>query len=32
VLLDLPVAMVLVSHGRPLLRGGREAIARALSA
>jgi hypothetical protein len=32
VLLDLPVAMVLVSHGRPVLRGGREAIARALSA
>jgi hypothetical protein len=31
-LLELPVAMVLVSHGRPVLRGGRAAIARALSA
>jgi hypothetical protein len=30
VLLDLPVAMVLVSHGRPVLRNGRAAIARAL--
>jgi glyoxylase-like metal-dependent hydrolase (beta-lactamase superfamily II) len=30
VLLDLPVAMVLVSHGRPVLRGGASAIARAL--
>jgi hypothetical protein len=29
-LLDLPVEMVLVSHGEPVLRGGREAIARAL--
>jgi glyoxylase-like metal-dependent hydrolase (beta-lactamase superfamily II) len=32
VLLELPVSMVLVSHGRPVLRGGRAAIARALSA
>lgn len=31
-LLELPVAMVLVSHGRPVLRGGRAAIARALAA
>jgi hypothetical protein len=31
VLLELPVEMVLVSHGRPVLRGGRAAIARALS-
>ena len=31
-LLDLPVEMVLVSHGEPVLRGGREAIARALEA
>jgi hypothetical protein len=30
VLLDLPVGMVLVSHGRPVLRGGRAAIAKAL--
>jgi hypothetical protein len=29
-LLDLPVEMVLVSHGEPVLRGGRDAIARAL--
>lgn len=29
-LLDLPVEKVLVSHGEPVLRGGREAIARAL--
>jgi glyoxylase-like metal-dependent hydrolase (beta-lactamase superfamily II) len=29
-LLDLPVERVLVSHGEPVLRGGREAIARAL--
>jgi len=31
-LLELPVAMVLVSHGPPVLRGGRAAIARALAA
>ena len=31
-LLDLPVEMVLVSHGEPVLRGGRNAIARALDA
>jgi len=30
-LLDLPVEMVLVSHGEPVLRGGREALARALN-
>jgi hypothetical protein len=30
-LLELPVEMVLVSHGEPVLRGGRAAIARALS-
>jgi hypothetical protein len=30
-LLDFPVEMVLVSHGAPVLFGGREAIARALS-
>jgi hypothetical protein len=30
-LLDLPVEKVLVSHGEPVLRGGREAIARALA-
>jgi hypothetical protein len=29
-LLDLPVEMVLVSHGTPVLSGGREAIARLL--
>jgi hypothetical protein len=29
-LLDLPVELVLVSHGEPVLKGGREAIARAL--
>jgi hypothetical protein len=29
-LLDLPAKMVLVSHGEPVLRGGRDAIARAL--
>ncbi|MGH3037320.1 MAG: hypothetical protein ACRDMU_09080 [Gaiellaceae bacterium] len=29
-LLDLPVEMVLVSHGKPVLSGGRAAIARAL--
>jgi hypothetical protein len=29
-LLDLPVEMVLVSHGEPVLRGGRDALARAL--
>jgi hypothetical protein len=31
-LLELPVELVLVSHGRPVLRRGRAAIARALSA
>jgi hypothetical protein len=31
-LLDLPVEMVLVSHGEPVLSGGRDAIARALAA
>ena len=31
-LLDLPVEMVLASHGEPVLRGGRDAIARALEA
>jgi hypothetical protein len=31
-LLDLPVEMVLVSHGEPVLSGGRDAIARALDA
>jgi glyoxylase-like metal-dependent hydrolase (beta-lactamase superfamily II) len=30
-LLDLPVEMVLVSHGAPVLSGGRDAIARALT-
>jgi hypothetical protein len=30
-LLDLPVEAVLVSHGEPVLRGGRDAIAAALS-
>jgi glyoxylase-like metal-dependent hydrolase (beta-lactamase superfamily II) len=30
-LLDLPVELVLVSHGDPVLAGGREALARALS-
>jgi len=30
--LDLPVEMVLVSHGEPVLSGGREALAKALSA
>ena len=29
-LLDLPVEMVLLSHGRPILSGGREALAAAL--
>jgi hypothetical protein len=29
-LLDLPVEMVLVSHGEPVLSSGREAIVRAL--
>jgi hypothetical protein len=29
-LLDLPVEMVLVSHGEPVLRDGRNALARAL--
>ena len=31
-LLDLPVELVLVAHGEPVLDGGREAIARALAA
>ena len=31
VLLDLPVELVLVSHGEPVLQGGRAAIERALS-
>jgi hypothetical protein len=31
-LLDLPVELVLVAHGEPVLRGGREAIERALAA
>jgi hypothetical protein len=31
-LLDLPIQSVLVSHGEPVLRGGREALRRALSA
>jgi hypothetical protein len=30
-LLELPVEMVLVSHGKPVLQGGRAAIERALS-
>jgi hypothetical protein len=30
-LLDLPVELVLVSHGEPVLQGGRAAIERALS-
>ena len=30
-LLDLPVERVLVSHGEPVLNGGREAVARALA-
>ena len=30
-LLDLPVEMVLVSHGEPVRQGGRAAIERALS-
>ena len=30
-LLDLPVERVLVSHGEPLLEGGREAVRRALA-
>ncbi len=30
-LLDLPVELVLVSHGEPVLRGGRNALVRALS-
>jgi hypothetical protein len=29
-LLDLPVEMVLVSHGEPVLGGGREALAKSL--
>jgi len=29
-LLGLPVELVLVSHGEPVLEGGREAIAKAL--
>ena len=31
-LLDLPVELVLVAHGEPVLEGGREAISRALAA
>jgi glyoxylase-like metal-dependent hydrolase (beta-lactamase superfamily II) len=31
-LLELPVEMVLVSHGEPVLRGGREALVQALDA
>ena len=31
-LLDLPVELVLVAHGEPVLKGGRAAIARALAA
>jgi glyoxylase-like metal-dependent hydrolase (beta-lactamase superfamily II) len=31
-LLELPVEMVLVSHGEPVLRGGRKALGRALAA
>jgi hypothetical protein len=31
-LLDLPVEMVLVSHGEPVLSGGREALVRAIEA
>jgi hypothetical protein len=31
-LLELPIEMVLVSHGEPVLSGGREALAKALSA
>ena len=31
-LLDLPVEMVLVSHGEPVQRGGREALVRAIDA
>ena len=30
-LLDLPVEMVLVSHGEPVLRGGRDALRRAIT-
>jgi glyoxylase-like metal-dependent hydrolase (beta-lactamase superfamily II) len=30
-LLDLPVEMVLVAHGEPVLRNGREALAAALA-
>ncbi len=30
-LIDLPVELVLTSHGAPVLRNGREALARALS-
>jgi hypothetical protein len=30
-LLDLPAELVLVSHGEPVVRGGRAAIARALA-
>jgi hypothetical protein len=30
-LLDLPIELVLVSHGEPILRNGREALERALS-
>jgi hypothetical protein len=31
-LLELPVEMVLVSHGEPVLSGGREALVQALDA
>ena len=31
-LLDLPIERILVSHGKPVLSGGREALARALQA
>jgi hypothetical protein len=31
-LLDLPIELILVSHGEPVLAGGREALARALQA
>jgi hypothetical protein len=30
-LLDLPISRVLVSHGEPVLRGGRGALERALA-
>jgi len=31
-LLELPIELVLVSHGEPVLAGGRDAVARALEA